>query len=201
MDTNSLSYYKKMLINEKERISELLLQMKRNDTIDSDMGISAELSWYDNHPSDVASELDYKEKGMALKANEVTIMNKVEAALKNIEDGSYGICKRCGIEIPRDRLDFVPYVDKCVECKELENKLLPREMEDRPIEEIVLGKPFGYGYNDNSDDLQYDAEDSYQDVDIFNRRENIVEYYEDDQNYVDPIESISNEQYKNQLPY
>jgi YteA family regulatory protein len=200
MDREKLSYYKKKLICEKERISDLLLQMKRNETIDSNIGASSELSFYDNHPSDMASELEYREKGIALKVNEISILDKVEASLRNIEDGSYGTCKKCGKEIPRERLDFLPYADQCINCKEIENRLKPREIEDRPVEEVVLGMPFGYGFNDFSDDTGYDAEDCYQDVEGVNRLRNIEEYYEEDSDYVEPIERISNEQYKNQLP-
>ena len=200
MDRERLGYYKNKLICEKERISDLFLQMKRNETIDSDIGASSELSFYDNHPSDMASELEYREKGIALKASEISILNKVEASLRDIEEGSYGICKKCGKEIPSDRLDFTPYADQCISCIEVESKLKPREINDRPVEEVVLGMPFGYGFNDYGDSVEYDAEDCYQDVEGFNRLRNIQEYYEEDADYVEPIEMISNEQYKNQLP-
>ena len=155
MDREKLGYYKEKLICEKERISDLILQMKRNETIDSDVGGLAELSFYDNHPSDMASELEYREKGIALKENEISILHKVEASLGNIQDGSYGICKKCGKEIPMERLDFTPYTDQCINCKKTESKFKPREIEDRPVEETVLGVPFGYGYNDYSDDTGY----------------------------------------------
>lgn len=200
MDKEKVHYYEKKLIKEKERIFDLLLQMKRNETIDSDIGGSSELSFYDNHPSDMASELECREKGIALKANEILILDKVEASLKNIQDGSYGRCKKCGKEIPRERLDFTPYADQCINCKDMESKFKPREINDRPVEEVVLGMPFGYGYNDNSDQVEYDAEDCYQDVEGVNRLRNIEEYYDRDLDYVEPIERISNEQYKNQLP-
>lgn len=96
MDKNSLEYFKNKLIREKEGVNSLLEEMKDNETIDSNSAISMELSNYDNHPADTGSELFEKEKGLALKENEISIMKKINDALKNIEDGSYGVCKSCG---------------------------------------------------------------------------------------------------------
>lgn len=200
MDSKKIEYFKNKLINEKAKIYNLLELMKRNETIDSKTEISTELSFYDNHPSDIATELYDIEKGYALKNNELNIMSKIDSALESIDKGIYGKCKGCGIEIPESRLEFIPYAEYCTKCQDEHNKIGPKEKNDRPVEEKVLGKPFGYGYNDNKDDIQFDAEDSYQSVEKFNRLENIEEYYYDDQEYVEAVERISNQQYIDQLP-
>ncbi len=41
----------------------------------------------------------------------------IEAALKSIEDGTYGICKYCGNEIEEKRLLIRPFSSSCVACK------------------------------------------------------------------------------------
>lgn len=74
MDKNSLEYFKNKLIREKESVNSLLEEMKDNETIDSNSAMSMELSNYDNHPADTGSELFEKEKGLALKENEISIM-------------------------------------------------------------------------------------------------------------------------------
>ena len=43
-------------------------------------------------------------------------MELVRAALARIEDGSYGICLRCGEEISEARLDAVPHAALCRDC-------------------------------------------------------------------------------------
>jgi RNA polymerase-binding transcription factor DksA len=40
----------------------------------------------------------------------------IEAALKRIETGSYGICVRCGDPIGEARLDVVPQTPMCRDC-------------------------------------------------------------------------------------
>lgn len=201
MNHKNLNYYKKKLLSEKESAKKFLLKLKDNDMTQALFETSSELSFYDNHPADLASEMETMEKGRALEEHEVTIIKKIDEALKNIEEGTYGTCKRCGKEIPSERLEFIPYAEYCVHCQNDLNAKAQSNTVGRPIEEDVHGYPFGFGFNDFSDEVGFDAEDSYQAVSAFNRMENTYEYHEDDEeDYVEPIEKISNEQYRSQLP-
>ena len=38
------------------------------------------------------------------------------AALARIEDGSYGVCARCGKEIAAKRLEALPTATRCIDC-------------------------------------------------------------------------------------
>ena len=207
MNKQKLNYYKEKLLSEKNDVIALLKQMEENEVFNSKVEMAtelSELSMYDNHPSDTASELFDQERGLALKENEITIIKKIEDSLENIEEGSYGSCKSCGKDIPEERLEFIPYAEFCVSCQDKANNMKPREMNNRPIEEEVLGRPFGYGFNDFDEirnEIGYDAEDSYQDVQRIDWRRNVDnEFMDEDADFVEPIEKISNEQYKNQLP-
>ena len=202
MDKKNLEHYKEKLLREKQKVQNTISLMKKNQTIDSNAEMASELSFYDNHPSDLGEELSDIEKGRALKGNELSIISKIDEALIEVEKGSYGTCKDCGIKIPEARLEFIPYASLCVNCQNSRNNLKQSSSKDRPVEESVLGKPFGFGFNDFKDDVQFDAEDSYQAVARFNNIRNTPDYYEDEDSdgYVDPMDKISNEQYKNQLP-
>lgn len=207
MNKQKLNYYKEKLLTEKNDVIALLKQMEQNEAFNSKVELSSELSelsMYDNHPSDTASELFDQERGLALKEHEITIIKKIEDCLENIENGSYGSCKSCGKDIPEERLEFIPYAEFCVSCQDKTNNMRPLEMNNRPIEEEALGRPFGYGFNDFDEiknEVGYDAEDSYQDVQRFDWRKNVDhDFMDEDADFVEPIEKISNEQYKNQLP-
>lgn len=203
MDKERLEYFRKRLNVERDRVYRLLNQMEQNETINSNSAMSTELSAYDNHPADSATELFDKERGLALKGNEMTIMKKIDDALVSIDSGTYGKCKMCGKDIKDERLEFIPYAQFCVGCQNEVFDTRPEERNNRPVEETVLGYPFGYGYNDLSynQEVGFDAEDSYQSVDNFNKLKNQTEWYTDeDQEYVEPIEKISNDQYRSQLP-
>jgi DnaK suppressor protein len=40
----------------------------------------------------------------------------VDRALAKIEEGTYGVCDRCGAEIPAERLEAIPWAALCVRC-------------------------------------------------------------------------------------
>ena len=46
---------------------------------------------------------------------EARLLN-VKKALDKIEDGSYGICEKCGAEIEEERLEANPAASTCVAC-------------------------------------------------------------------------------------
>lgn len=43
-------------------------------------------------------------------------LQKLERALKKIEEGQYDTCLKCGDDIPLGRLKFMPWTTKCVKC-------------------------------------------------------------------------------------
>ena len=199
MEKKKIQHFKEKLISEQVRVLELIEQMKQNGVVNSNSEMASELSFYDNHPSDLATELFDKEKGIALKKNEISILNKIEDALTSIENQTYGKCASCGNDIKLQRLEVMPYATNCLECEKSIGNHKPAEQNNRCIEEDVLGSFFKYS---NSGEVGVDAEDTYQAVERFNNKlDEIVEFDEDDNyGYVDPIEKISNQQYKNQLP-
>jgi DnaK suppressor protein len=45
------------------------------------------------------------------------LLRDVEAALRKIEDGSFGACERCGEPIADKRLDALPFARYCIDCQ------------------------------------------------------------------------------------
>ena len=203
MNKEELTYYKNKLNQEKKRITDLINQLDDNGVTRFNAEVASELSFYDNHPSDIASETFEVEKGRALEANERALLDKIDDAVRAIDEGSYGKCQKCGKEIDKERLDFLPYALNCIECEDVVSTIKTYNSNQRVVEESVIGNPFGHKsrYGDK-EEIGFDEEDSYQSVGRFNeiRNEPQYEYDYDDDNYVEEIEKISNEQYKNQLP-
>lgn len=70
---------------------------------------------------DFAEQVTQRENDEVLKAIDEEAQQTVkliDAALARIEDGSYGICAKCGVEIPAKRINALPYVTTCVNCAE-----------------------------------------------------------------------------------
>jgi DnaK suppressor protein len=47
------------------------------------------------------------------------VLGQIDAALKRINDGSFGECLNCEQEINRKRLEAIPWVPYCITCQEL----------------------------------------------------------------------------------
>jgi len=94
-----------------------------------------ELSNYDNHPGDVASDLTIQLTEYAMDDFKQESIDKIEAALKAMEEGTYGQCTVCHKDIPFDRLEAVPTTLTCVEHSH--EKV---DMETRPVEEEIMNE-------------------------------------------------------------
>jgi DnaK suppressor protein len=55
---------------------------------------------------------------LRLRARNAVYLKKVRKSLQKIEDGSFGECENCGIEISFNRLNARPTADLCIQCKE-----------------------------------------------------------------------------------
>lgn len=51
-----------------------------------------------------------------LRSEAVAQLNEVDRALERVHDGTYGVCLRCGRQIPVGRLRIRPWAEQCVEC-------------------------------------------------------------------------------------
>ena len=66
---------------------------------------------------------------LRLKEREQKLLKKIDQAVERIDNGTFGICRGCGNEIPLPRLKARPVTDLCIECK-------TRQEED----EIIRGR-------------------------------------------------------------
>ena len=177
------SKLKKMLIEQKRELigdtnegeNEMTAQASLRDSTD-------ELSTIDNHPADLATELFEREKDMALKVHHEDLLAQVESALERLENGSYGVCAKCQVDIPYDRLRAIPYTAFCIEHTDA---TVPT---DRPVEEEVLLPPVDNsfsGRDENNDDELQDNEDSFQIVAQYGNSDTPADFEGDFDHYND----------------
>ena len=66
-----------------------------------------------------SSEVDIQEDiELALIQMKSETLNKIDAALRRLSEGSYGDCFECGDEITEARLRALPFAVRCKECEE-----------------------------------------------------------------------------------
>jgi len=81
-------------------------------------------------------DLIEREKNVALVAQLEGRLARVQAALRSIDKGRYGICERCSIEIPTERLEVRPDATLCLPCQVEVEKLIKRGLMPRDQQEI-----------------------------------------------------------------
>lgn len=64
----------------------------------------------------------------SIAMNDQALVDQIDAALKRIEDGTYGRCEVDGAPIPEKRLEAIPWASRCAKHEEeLEQRNLSRE--------------------------------------------------------------------------
>ncbi len=71
------------------------------------------------------------------RARDISIMEirnrvrqQIDEALVRLDEGNYGLCSDCGVEISEKRLKAVPFARRCVACQEKEEMLEKIEQEE-----------------------------------------------------------------------
>jgi len=78
--------------------------------------------------ADSGADAQQQEQEQALQVNAQSLLREVRAALKRIDDGSYGSCVVDGEPIPEKRLEAIPWAARCVKHEaELERQNLSED--------------------------------------------------------------------------
>jgi RNA polymerase-binding transcription factor DksA len=93
---------------------------------------------YSMHPADAATDSFDRDLVLGLASFGQEGLYEIEAALKRIEDGTYGVCELTGEPIPWERLEAIPWTRFSLEAeKQLEGNIRPHIGEFgiiRPVE-------------------------------------------------------------------
>ncbi|MDP9849180.1 TraR/DksA family transcriptional regulator [Streptosporangium lutulentum] len=72
---------------------------------------------WDRSGADAGSTLTDTDRNRAMLDAARQQRSSVLAALKRMEDGSYGLCTDCGSPVPEGRLEARPEAARCVQCQ------------------------------------------------------------------------------------
>ncbi len=117
MDKKRLEYFQKQLLKLRDDILSDIKGMSAVNNSDNQQSDS-ENAGHSTHMADVATDLYDREFNLGLASNDREILHKIEAALKRIEDGTYGVCLKTKKPIPIARLKAIPYAEYTLEAQE-----------------------------------------------------------------------------------
>ncbi len=110
MEAKTLAKYKKLLLEEKQR----LLNNSKN-AVKHELALS---------PDDLPDETDLAASEVnqnlvfKLRDRERQLLTKIDEALGRMDEGSFGVCEDCEEPIEPRRLEARPVSTMCIACKE-----------------------------------------------------------------------------------
>ncbi|MBC9071923.1 RNA polymerase-binding protein DksA [Thauera sp. CAU 1555] len=118
MSEKQLAHFRNILDTLKR---ELMEDIERTvHTLQDEATVFADPNDRASQESDIALELRNRDR-------ERKLIKKIDEALGRINDGEYGYCDSCGVEIGLKRLEARPTATLCIDCKTLE------EMRERQV--------------------------------------------------------------------
>jgi DnaK suppressor protein len=76
-----------------------------------------------------ATDESLRQVTLALMQAATAVLAEIDGALERIERGRYGRCRRCGVDIPLERLQALPMARLCMPCQARQevNDAAPRD--------------------------------------------------------------------------
>jgi DnaK suppressor protein len=84
--------------------------------------ISGEMG-FDEEYADAGTATFERERDLSLVNNLRDLMERIDKALAKIDEGTYGLCDRCGRPIEKLRLKALPYANLCIKDKQAEERV------------------------------------------------------------------------------
>jgi DnaK suppressor protein len=102
--------FRKKLMARRSEIGQKLHEF-RNESKELEDGVARDLA-------DKAESSYTKEFLLSLSDAEQEELFQIDAALRRIQKGDFGICQTCQKDIGRKRLNALPWTALCIECQE-----------------------------------------------------------------------------------
>lgn len=106
----TIEQFRSLLMKELQKLSQRVSRAHQN--LQSNRGAGEE-------SADIGSDEFIRETGYVILGEDADTLHMIQAALKGIEDDTYGICQDCGQPISEIRLWAKPYAKYCIDCKSL----------------------------------------------------------------------------------
>ncbi len=123
MNKKKMAAFKKILLREKEMLEKQYRDLEQGNLLASQSDFSGEMPFEEEYAASGTSTFE-RERDLSLSENVKDLLQKVNEALERIENGTYGICEMCGLPIPEERLEALPYANLCISCKQKEEQAM-----------------------------------------------------------------------------
>lgn len=113
MDADKLEYFRNVLLEE--------MRALLDDAGKTVSEMTADTTNFPD-PNDRATQESDRNFELRIRDRERKLINKIKDALERIDDGTFGVCDKCGEDISEGRLKARPVTTLCIDCKIEEEK-------------------------------------------------------------------------------
>ena len=115
LNKEELEEFRKIILKKRLQIIKDISESK--DRAEEMMNTDSTNAIYSSHMADAGSDQQEREKAYYWLSRENSFLLYLNRALTMIDEGTFGICKKCEEKIDKERLMEVPHTTKCFQCK------------------------------------------------------------------------------------
>jgi DnaK suppressor protein len=101
------------LESEREELQSQLNEIETSTFSQAQSDLSGEMA-FDDEYADAGTATFERERDLSLENNVRDLLQKIEKALSRMDEGTFGLCERCGKPIEKARLKALPYANLCI---------------------------------------------------------------------------------------
>ncbi|HXJ64673.1 MAG TPA: TraR/DksA C4-type zinc finger protein [Actinomycetota bacterium] len=101
------------LEKERDELQSQLNEIETSTFSQAQSDLSGEMA-FDDEYADAGTATFERERDLSLENNVRDLLQKIEKALLRMDEGTYGLCERCGKPIEKARLKALPYANLCI---------------------------------------------------------------------------------------
>ena len=116
-----ITYLQARLVEERGELQTQLATLEEDTFATTQSEMSGDVG-LDDESADAGTATFEREKDLSIEQNVRDLLDKIERALKRIDDGTYGVCERCGKSIEKARIKALPYVDLCIKDAQAQSR-------------------------------------------------------------------------------
>jgi RNA polymerase-binding transcription factor len=117
-----LTEIKKRLQEEREELQRQAAEIEESSFGGGQSELSGDLASFDEEFADAGTATFEREKDLSLTNNIRDLTEKIDHAMELIDQGTYGLCERCGKPIEKARIKALPYATLCIKDKQAEER-------------------------------------------------------------------------------
>ena len=122
LTTKEIAELKGRLLEERKDLQAQYDELEES-TFSSDQSDLSGEAGFDEEYADAGTATFERERDLSLVNNLRDLMERIDKALGKIDEGTYGLCDRCGKPIEKARIKALPYANLCLKDKQAEERI------------------------------------------------------------------------------